>query len=129
MNKVSAELVEGLKKQGNAKLEDLSLTLAIDVVSEILGLTNSDRNNRARRIQNVLGSSLMMASNSAFARAFQHVKRAFHLGVFFVMDVRPAINARKKTPARTTPYLFIWMSDIPIFRSSSNALPTAPPAC
>jgi cytochrome P450 len=95
MKKVSGELIEELKKQGHAKLENLSFILAIEVVSEILGLTNSNRNNRARRIQNVLGSSLMMASNSTLARTFQHAKRAFHLFVFFAMDVRPAIKARR----------------------------------
>jgi len=77
MKKVSGELIEELKKQGHAKLENLSFILAIEVVSEILG------------------SSLMMASNSTLARTFQHAKRAFHLFVFFAMDVRPAIKARR----------------------------------
>jgi cytochrome P450 len=98
MRKVTEDLISELRKKGHARLEDLSFTLAIEVVGEILGLTNSDRNHRARRIQNVLYASIMNAGDSAAARLWLNLKRAFYLGIFFVADVRPAIKARKTAP-------------------------------
>jgi len=98
MSKVTGELIEKLKQQGHAKLEDLSFTLAIEVVGEILGLTNSNQANRAMRIQRVLFASIARSGTSPLSRMWLNVKRAFHLGVFFLADVRPAINARKIEP-------------------------------
>jgi cytochrome P450 len=98
MNKVSEDLIRQLRARGNAKLEDLSFSLAIEVVGEILGLTNSDQATRAIRIQRVLKSSIANAGSSKLSRFFQNIARAYHLGVFFLADVRPAINARKIAP-------------------------------
>ncbi len=98
MTKVSEDLLRQFRADGRAKLEDLSFSLAIEVVGEILGLTNSDRAARARRIQRVLKASIANAGSSKLSRAWLNLARAWRLGIFFLADVRPAINARKHAP-------------------------------
>jgi cytochrome P450 len=98
MNKVTEDLLRQFRAQGTAKLEDLSFSLAIEVVGEILGLTNSEQGARARRIQHVLKASIANAGDSKLSRLWLNIARAYHLGIFFFSDVRPAINARKIAP-------------------------------
>lgn len=43
MRRITRKIIDDFRREGTAKLEDLSFDLAIDVVGEILGLTNSDR--------------------------------------------------------------------------------------
>jgi len=97
MEKVSDELLADFRKQGRAKLEDISFQLAIEVVGEILGLTNSDQAARAVRIQRVLHSSIAK-SQKGLAGLLVNARRALHMGIFYMMDVRPAIKARKQSP-------------------------------
>jgi cytochrome P450 len=97
MEKVSDELLADFQKQGKAKLEDISFQLAIEVVGEILGLTNSDQAARAGRIQRVLHASITKGSGG-LAGLLLNARRALHTANFFLMDVRPAIKARKKSP-------------------------------
>lgn len=97
MRRVSSKLVDRLKSQGTAKLEDLSFDLAIEVVSEILGLTNSDPLGRASRIQRVLYSTLDMGK-TGFAGLVTKFKQVLFTSIFFLRDVKPAIEARKKSP-------------------------------
>jgi len=98
MNTVSQALLRQFRAEGRARLEDLSFSLAIEVVGEILGLTNSDQARRARRIQRVLKASIATAGNSALGRFWLNLTRAYRIGLFFLADVRPAINARKVAP-------------------------------
>ncbi len=97
MKRVTKELLDGFKSRGAAKLEDLSFDLAIEVVSEILGLTNSDRLGRARRIQRVLHSTINQ-SQKGFSGFAVKLKQILFTYMFFLRDVKPAIEARKKSP-------------------------------
>lgn len=98
MEETSDKLLAQLRRQGRAKLEDISYELAIEVVGEILGLTDSNQAGRARRIQRVLRASIAKSGNSAFSRLWVNLWRVVHTGVFFWFDVRPAIKSRKKAP-------------------------------
>ncbi len=98
MERVTDELLAKFRGQGRGKLEDISFQLAIEVVGEILGLTNSDQAGRARRIQRVLRASISRARGSALARFWLNLKRAVFTGIFFYCDVRPAIRARQASP-------------------------------
>lgn len=98
MEETSDKLLAQLRRQGRAKLEDISYELAIEVVGEILGLTDSNQAGRARRIQRVLRASIAKSSNSVFSRFWVNLQRVVHTGVFFWFDVRPAIKARKEAP-------------------------------
>lgn len=98
MRQVTDDLIQEFAIAGHAKLEDLSFKLAVAVVGEILGLTNSNPAGRARRILRVLNASLTAAGDTAIARFWLNARRAFHVAVFFMADVRPAIKARKLSP-------------------------------
>jgi cytochrome P450 len=98
MRTVTNELVEKLKSQGHAKLEDLSFKLAVDVVGEILGLTNSNEYGRAKRIERVLRTSARNARSSALSRLWFSLNRIVATASFYWFDVRPAIKHRKKQP-------------------------------
>jgi len=97
MRKVSDDLLADFRKTGKAQLEDLSFDLAVEVVGDILGLTNSDRMGRARRILNVLNSTLSQ-DKTGLNGAWTRVKQTFHTMVFFARDVKPAIEARRLAP-------------------------------
>lgn len=97
MEQVSEQLLAEFRQQGTAKLEDISFQLAIEVVGEILGLTNSDQAARARRIQRVLYSSIAK-NRKGLSGLLVNAHRALHMAVFYWMDVRPAIKAREQTP-------------------------------
>ncbi len=98
MEQKSKELLDAFQKQGRGILEDISFDLAIEVVGEIIGLTESDQHGRARRIQRVLNASISKPSNVPLASFWLNLRRAFHTGIFFWFDVRPAIAARKIKP-------------------------------
>jgi cytochrome P450 len=97
MHRVSEDLLARFRKEGSARLEDISFELAIEVVGEILGLTNSHQAARARRIQRVLRTS-MDKGKSGLPGVMVRLKRALYTGMFFLFDVHPAIRARRKSP-------------------------------
>lgn len=98
MEKVSKKLLDEFQQQGTAKLEDISFRLAVEVVGEILGLTESDQEGKVRRIQWVLHASISKARNTWWSRAWLNFRRVLFTGIFFLFDVRPAIKARKQHP-------------------------------
>ncbi len=97
MEQWAKTLLDEFQRKGSARLEDISFQLAIEVVGEILGLTNSNQAARARRIQRVLYASIAQ-DRSGLRGVLVNLKRALHMGVFYLFDVRPAINARIREP-------------------------------
>ena len=91
MRNVTDDLLTDFKSRGKLKLEDISYSLAIEVVGEILGLTNSDKASRARRIQRVLHSSTRHAKKG-FSTFILNIKRAVFTSMFFLFDVKPALE-------------------------------------
>lgn len=106
MTDITQQLLQGFQQAGRAHLEDLSFRLAIEVVGEILGLTNSDAAGRARRIQKVLSASISQA-RPGWSGVLMNVKRAIHAYNFFLRDVRPAMKAREKSPQNDAISFFI----------------------
>jgi len=95
MEDVSRYLLEELQSKGNDKLEDISFQLAIEVVGEILGLTEGNPDARARRIKRVLSINIGKP-RSRLASFFRVMKSLAYTYWFFLMDVKPAIRARKR---------------------------------
>ncbi|MBD2859512.1 cytochrome P450 [Spongiibacter sp. KMU-158] len=83
---------------GKGQLEDISFQLAVEVVGEILGITESDQQGKIRRIYNVLNASISKAKNTLLSKFWLNFRRVVHTGIFFWYDVRPAIKARKLQP-------------------------------
>jgi len=97
MRRVTDELLTRFRAAGSANIEDISFELAIEVVGEILGLTNSDRTARAARIQRVLASDADKTRRGLSARLAK-LRKAFFIWYFYLRDVRPAIRERRETP-------------------------------
>ena len=97
MERTTEELLGRLKAVGEARLDVLSLELAVTVAAEIVGLTNSDYTSMASRIGATLASSVPSALPRRFARLLRPLLFRFHALNFFYRDVRPAIQARRRT--------------------------------
>ncbi len=106
MEAVTDELLRDFQARGRVKLEDLSFELAVAVVSEILGLTNSNQAARAKRIQRVLFSTLGR-SKVGLSGLLNKTRAAFHSLVFLALDVKPAMKERRAAPKNDAISFFI----------------------
>jgi cytochrome P450 len=97
MERTTEALLARMKAAGEARLDVLSLELAVTVAAEIVGLTNSDYTSMASRIGATLTSSVPSALPRRFGRLLRPLLFRFHALNFFYRDVRPAIEARRRT--------------------------------
>jgi cytochrome P450 len=97
MERTTEALLARMKAAGEARLDVLSLELAVTVAAEIVGLTNSDYTSMASRIGATLNSSVPSALPRRFGRLLRPLLFRFHALNFFYRDVRPAIEARRRT--------------------------------
>ena len=97
MERTTEALLARMKAAGEARLDVLSLELAVTVAAEIVGLTNSDYTSMASRIGATLHSSVPSALPRRFGRLLRPLLFRFHALNFFYRDVRPAIEARRRT--------------------------------
>jgi cytochrome P450 len=97
MERTTEALLARMKAAGEARLDVLSLELAVTVAAEIVGLTNSDYTSMASRIGATLNSSVPSALPRRFGRLLRPLLFRFHALNFFYRDVRPAIQARRRT--------------------------------
>ena len=91
------ELIGELISKGELNLDDLSLRLAVDVAAQVVGLTSSRVPGMANRITAFVSgggnSEPGAAQNQSKAAA---LKQQANLALFFALDVKPAIQARRK---------------------------------
>lgn len=95
MERATDTLLARLKAAGEARLDNLSLELAVTVAAEIVGLTDSNRASMAARI----GATLSFGHLSRWhrlARLLQPLLFRYHTLNFFYRDVRPAIESRRR---------------------------------
>ena len=95
MERATDTLLARLKAAGEARLDALSLELAVAVAAEIVGLTNSDCTSMASRIGATLAS--LPSRSRRLARLLRPLLFRYHALNFFYRDVRPAIEARRRT--------------------------------
>ncbi len=93
MVRMTEELIGKLRGKGEARLEDLSFQLAAAVVSEIIGLTNSDRDARAKRVERALYAGIA-PRKPGLAGQMQALHMTYATLMFMWMDVMPAKKAR-----------------------------------
>lgn len=92
------QLVADIKKRGKADLSEISMKLAVEVAAQIVGLTDSRLPGMGARI-----SSMVENPNAEIARGglngfLKRLATRWNLLAFFLLDVRPAIAARRKRP-------------------------------
>ncbi len=93
----SDALIGDMQRRGHAKLDDMSMRLAVSVAAEVVGVTDSNRTGMARRLER-----FFQAGNVALGKSILDLPRfaraQIHMLNFYVRDVFPAVLARRRTP-------------------------------
>jgi len=97
MNDLSDRLMADLRAKGTAKLDDMSLDMAVAVAAQIIGLTDSPLDAMSRRLNSFFTRGVKKNIGPWRARIGQILNNLNLLG-FFWLDVKPAIRARRKAP-------------------------------
>lgn len=96
MERMSEKLVARFRVAGRAHLDDMSLELAVAVAAEIVGLTNSSGAGMARRLNRFFSTGAAAGGPVAAFGIF--LTGQFHMLMFYLFDVRPAICTRRRKP-------------------------------
>jgi cytochrome P450 len=98
MQELSDRMVAELLRDGRADLSRLSMALAVGVAARVIGLTNSLAPGMDRRIDAFFDEDLAPRGGRA-ARVAHQIRSQRRLLAFYLADVRPAIQARRRQPA------------------------------
>jgi len=96
IERTSRDLVARFRTAGRARLDDMSLELAVAVAGDIVGLTDSDRTRMAERLNRFF--SAPSHGQGLFGTLRQVVLGQWRMLSFHWFDVRPAIRARRTEP-------------------------------
>lgn len=96
MERTSDRVLGALEAGEEADLSVLSMELATRVAAEIVGLTNSLRPGMDRRLDVMLSETAKPAARLGHAAAT--VRDRARMALFYLLDVRPAIRARRRAP-------------------------------
>ncbi|GCE22982.1 cytochrome P450 [Dictyobacter kobayashii] len=97
MENLSDELIAKLKRKKEVDLSKLSMKLAVRVAGEIVGLTNSRVPGMDRRIEAFFEGGFDQGTGK-LAEKVRAIWSQRRMLSFFYMDVKPAIEARKRNP-------------------------------
>lgn len=97
MERLVDEQVAGLERAGRAELDRLAMALAVAVAAEIVGLTDSRLPGMDRRLDAFL-SRPASAPSWRPADLLAYLRTQLALLRFHLLDVRPAILARRRRP-------------------------------
>ncbi|HEU5439989.1 MAG TPA: cytochrome P450 [Ktedonobacterales bacterium] len=101
MESVADELIAELRRDKRADLSALSLALAVRVAAAVVGLTNSRRPGMPKRLEaffTVDAGGEAHDWRQALAHIWHTARSQLHFLAFFYLDVKPAIEARKRQP-------------------------------
>ena len=97
MTELADALVDDLRAAGAADLDDVSLRLAVEVAARVVGLTDSRRPGMAGRLEAVLSLERLTAASPVRRTVGMFLAQA-RMWWFYLLDVRPAIAARRREP-------------------------------
>ncbi|MBC8163600.1 MAG: cytochrome P450 [Roseiflexaceae bacterium] len=97
MESQADQVIAGLRREGQADLSTLSMQLAVAVVAQVVGLTNSRMPGMERRLNAFFKNDNRLEGRSPQAIA-QSLRSQSQLFWFYLVDVQPAIGARRRTP-------------------------------
>ncbi|MDO4245320.1 MAG: cytochrome P450 [Deinococcus sp.] len=93
------EMLAELLHKGEMNLDDLSLRLAVQVAASVVGLTDSRLPGMEKRIEAFVSSKMDGAPGAVTKSSpVRDASMAGATGLFFMLDVKPAIEARRKAP-------------------------------
>jgi cytochrome P450 len=96
METTSRTLVNRFRTVGRARLDDMSLELAVAVAADIVGLTDSNRHGMAVRLNRFFSAPRRAPGLRTTLRNF--VLNQYRMLSFYWRDVQPAIRARRTSP-------------------------------
>ncbi|MCA0456494.1 MAG: cytochrome P450 [Chloroflexi bacterium] len=88
-------LIADLKRKRREDLDKMSLTLAAAVVSRVVGLTHNLMSGMEKRIEVFFQQT---STTSKLLEKLQGLVKQFQLFVFYLIDVRPSIQAHRRQP-------------------------------
>ncbi len=91
------DLIANLKRNHREDLDKMSLTLATAVVSKVVGLTNNLMSGMDKRVERFFQPDITKTTWTPLLK-LRGALRQRHMLSFYFLDVRPAINARKRQP-------------------------------
>ncbi len=96
MNEFADELVAEFKKNKRADLSDLSMDMAVQVASQVVGLTDSIFPGIKGRLEGLIqtGDDAINGKPNILSA----IQGNWNMLSFFISDVRPAIRKRRKNP-------------------------------
>jgi len=95
--KLADTLIDELLNKGELDLDSLSLTLAVQVAAQVVGLTDSALPGLEKRVMAfVEGGGDSEPGKSKAQRFPQSLLQPAQVALFFFLDVKPAISARRK---------------------------------
>ncbi len=97
MEELAEQLADRVKAKPQTNLSELTMEMAVAIAAEVVGLTNSDLNGMARRINLFTHKpSIPTWLGPLYEKVYTAVMHIY-MGRFFLFDVRPAIKARQAT--------------------------------
>ncbi len=97
MERLSDQLLDKLRRDRRADLSQLSMTLAVRVAAEVVGLTNSRLPGLEKRLDAFFARDVPAFSLHPLKFA-RFLAMQSSMLAFFYLDVQPAIRARKRQP-------------------------------
>ena len=97
MDEVASGLISQLKQEKRANLRDLNLSMAMRVVSEVVGLTNSRLPGIAKRLDVFLSNEESLIK-TPLGKKLRLLRTRLSVLLFFYLDVQPSIRARQRQP-------------------------------
>ncbi len=97
MEKLSDDIIATLKRKKEVDLSRLTMGLAVRVAGEVVGLTDSRLPGMDKRLEAFFESGFDQGNGSLFKK-LQMIVSQRRMLTFFLLDVKPAIEARKKHP-------------------------------
>lgn len=94
MEGTSDTLIAQFRAKGSARLEDMSMEMAVTIAADIVGLTASDMAGMSRRLSALLGGAGRYGT-TFFGRLLGGLVARYYNLQFFLRDVRPAIAERR----------------------------------
>ncbi len=97
MEALAERLVAQIPQKRRVDLSELSMVMAVQVTSQVVGLTNSSLRGRSRHLEAFFDNVEVSERKTLLARLLQ-ILDLRRLLAFYLLDVRPAIQARRRHP-------------------------------
>ncbi len=97
MERLADQLIARLRRARRADLSRLSMTLAVRVAAEVVGLTNSRLPGMDKRLDAFFARTVPTPSWHPMALV-RFLRTNLRMTAFFSLDVQPAIRARRRQP-------------------------------